>query len=214
MSGIDTRSGFRKRSNSRSNLSGQTSVMPSAYATSEPAAEPRPGPTGMPRSRAASMKSCDDEEVAGVARLGDDAELVVQPLARPSAAAACRSAAPRPAAPGPRAALRRSAYAGGAGEAAAGSSSSRSRTRRGRPRSGCWRASRAGPGRAPHLLLGLDVRLLAGEAESLRVVEVAAGADGQQHVVRLGVLAPQVVGVVRRDDADAQLLARAGACPR
>ena len=32
-------------------------VMPSAYATSEPAAEPRPGPTGMPRSLAALMKS-------------------------------------------------------------------------------------------------------------------------------------------------------------
>jgi len=28
-----------------------------AYATSDPAAEPRPGPTGMPRSRAALMKS-------------------------------------------------------------------------------------------------------------------------------------------------------------
>ena len=58
MSGIDTRSGLRKRSNSRSNLSGHTLVMPSAYATMEPAAEPRPGPTGMPRSRAAAMKSC------------------------------------------------------------------------------------------------------------------------------------------------------------
>ena len=56
-SGIDTRSGFRKRSKSRSNSSGQTSVMRSAYATSDPAAEPRPGPTGMPRSRAALMKS-------------------------------------------------------------------------------------------------------------------------------------------------------------
>ena len=57
MSGIDTRSGFRKRSNSRSYLSGQTSVIRSAYATNEPAAEPRPGPTGIPRSRAALMKS-------------------------------------------------------------------------------------------------------------------------------------------------------------
>ncbi len=56
-SGIDTRSGFRKRSKSRSNSSGQTSVMRSAYETSEPAADPRPGPTGIPRSRAARMKS-------------------------------------------------------------------------------------------------------------------------------------------------------------
>ena len=56
-SGMDTRSGFRKRSKSRSNVSGSTLVMRSEYATSEPAAEPRPGPTGMPRSRAARMKS-------------------------------------------------------------------------------------------------------------------------------------------------------------
>ena len=56
-SGMDTRSGFRKRSNSRSNFSGQTLVIFRAYATSEPAALPRPGPTGMPRSRAALMKS-------------------------------------------------------------------------------------------------------------------------------------------------------------
>jgi hypothetical protein len=57
MSGIEIRSGFRNRSNSRSNWSGSTSVIPSEYATSDPAAEPRPGPTGMPRSRAAWMKS-------------------------------------------------------------------------------------------------------------------------------------------------------------
>src|SRR2546426_1516509 len=41
MSGMEMRSGFRNRSNSRSNLRGSISVMPSAYATSEPAAEPR-----------------------------------------------------------------------------------------------------------------------------------------------------------------------------
>ena len=57
MSGIDTRSGFRKRSKSRSNLSGQTSVMRSEYATSDAADDPRPGPTGIPFSRAARMKS-------------------------------------------------------------------------------------------------------------------------------------------------------------
>jgi hypothetical protein len=57
MSGIDTRSGLRNRSNRRSNLRGQTFVMPSEYATNEPAADPRPGPTGIPRCRAAAMKS-------------------------------------------------------------------------------------------------------------------------------------------------------------
>ena len=38
----------------------------------------------------------DDEEVAGVARRVDDAELVVEPLLDRRAGAACRSAAPRP----------------------------------------------------------------------------------------------------------------------
>ncbi|MNT49077.1 hypothetical protein D3C72_1859050 [compost metagenome] len=56
-SGIETRSGFRKRSNSSAYLSGSRSVMPSAYATSEPAPEPRPGPTGTPLFLAQLMKS-------------------------------------------------------------------------------------------------------------------------------------------------------------
>ena len=57
MSGMDTRSGFRKRSNSRPYRSGSTSVMSSAYETIEPAAEPRPGPTAMPLSLAYLTKS-------------------------------------------------------------------------------------------------------------------------------------------------------------
>ena len=48
ISGMLMRSGLRKRSNSRSYVMGSRSVMPSRYDTSEPAAEPRPGPTGMP----------------------------------------------------------------------------------------------------------------------------------------------------------------------
>ena len=51
MSGIDTRSGLRKRSKMRSNSSGSTSVIFRHHATTAPAADPRPGPTGMPRSR-------------------------------------------------------------------------------------------------------------------------------------------------------------------
>src|SRR5438874_168174 len=46
-SGIDTRSGLRKRSNSRPSAIGSRSVMVSDQATTEPAREPRPGPTGM-----------------------------------------------------------------------------------------------------------------------------------------------------------------------
>ena len=52
MSGMLMRSGFRKRSNSRSYCSGSMSVMRRAKETTDPAAEPRPGPTGMPFSRA------------------------------------------------------------------------------------------------------------------------------------------------------------------
>ena len=47
-SGIDTRSGLRKRSNSSAYSNGSMSVILSEYATSEPAPEPRPGPTGTP----------------------------------------------------------------------------------------------------------------------------------------------------------------------
>ena len=57
ISGIDTRSAFRKRSNSRSYSSGSTSVIRRQYETIEPAAEPRPGPTAMPLSFAYLMKS-------------------------------------------------------------------------------------------------------------------------------------------------------------
>ncbi len=48
ISGIDTRSGFRKRSKRRSYFRGSTLVMPRAYATMLPAALPRPGPTRTP----------------------------------------------------------------------------------------------------------------------------------------------------------------------
>jgi hypothetical protein len=56
-SGIDTRSGFRKRSKRRLYGIGSRSVMRSAYATRLPAPEPRPGPTGMPCRFAQLMKS-------------------------------------------------------------------------------------------------------------------------------------------------------------
>ena len=48
ISGSDTRSGFRNRSNKRPPCSGSILVISIEYATSEPAADPRPGPTGMP----------------------------------------------------------------------------------------------------------------------------------------------------------------------
>ena len=54
--------------------------MRSAYATSEPAPEPRPGPTGMPCSLAQLMKSANDQEVAREPHLDDDVELDLQAL--------------------------------------------------------------------------------------------------------------------------------------
>jgi hypothetical protein len=57
MSGIETRSGFRKRSKMMSYSIGSTPVTPRLYATRLPADEPRPGPTGTPRLRAWAMKS-------------------------------------------------------------------------------------------------------------------------------------------------------------
>ncbi len=56
-SGMETRSGFKKRSNSKSYLRGSTSVMPMQYATMDPTPEPLPGPTGMPCSLDQFMKS-------------------------------------------------------------------------------------------------------------------------------------------------------------
>ena len=59
-----------------------------------------------------------------------------------------------------------------------------------------------------HLLFRLHVRLLPGEAEALRVVEVGARPDGQEHVVRLGVLAAEVVRVVGGHHAETEVLAQ------
>ena len=66
MSGSDMRSGLRKRSNSRSYFSGLILVMPRQYATTLPAAEPRPGPTMTPSLlRAELMKSCTMRKYPG-----------------------------------------------------------------------------------------------------------------------------------------------------
>ena len=48
ISGMDTRSMFRKRSKIRLNLMGSMSVISIVYETMEPAADPLPGPTMMP----------------------------------------------------------------------------------------------------------------------------------------------------------------------
>ena len=55
ISGRLMRSGLRKRSKSRSYLMGSICVIPRQYATAEPAAEPRPGPTHTPSSLRAAL---------------------------------------------------------------------------------------------------------------------------------------------------------------
>jgi len=57
MSGMEIRLGFKKRSKSRSYLIGSRSVMRKQYATAQPAAEPRPGPTRTPLSFAYLIRS-------------------------------------------------------------------------------------------------------------------------------------------------------------
>ncbi len=57
ISGMLRRSGFKKRSKSRLYRIGSMSVILSVQATSDPAADPRPGPTGIPLSFAHPIKS-------------------------------------------------------------------------------------------------------------------------------------------------------------
>ena len=57
----------------------------------------------------------------------------------------------------------------------------------------------------PHLVAVLHVEALAVEAEALRVVEVGGGADAEQHVVRLVVVALEVVRVVGGDQRQVQV---------
>ncbi len=57
ISGIEIRSGFRNRSKMMSYSIGSTPVIPSDHAARLPAADPRPGPTGIPLRLAYEMKS-------------------------------------------------------------------------------------------------------------------------------------------------------------
>jgi hypothetical protein len=51
----------------------------------------------------------------------------------------------------------------------------------------------------PHLGFGFDVGFLAQKAETLGIVEIASGADGQQHIVGLRVFPLEIVRIVGGD---------------
>ena len=65
MSGILTRSGFKNLSKSKLYLIGSIFVIHKQYATTDPAADPRPGPTETPKSRATLMKSSTIKKYPG-----------------------------------------------------------------------------------------------------------------------------------------------------
>ena len=101
-SGMDTRSGFRNRSNSSPKRNGSRSVMVSAHAATDPAPEPRPGPTGMPCALRPLDEVGHDQEVAGEAHRRDHAQLVFQPGRHTRCARSPRRRPSRPCAePGP-----------------------------------------------------------------------------------------------------------------
>ena len=80
-SGIDTRSGLRKRSNSSENRSGSTSVMVGRIGDQRAGARAAPGTDRNSLSLRPFDEVGDDQEVAGVLHLLDDGELEFQPLA-------------------------------------------------------------------------------------------------------------------------------------
>ena len=62
---MDTRSGFKKRSKSRSYLIGSILVIQRQYATTEPAADPLPGPTETSIFLASLIKSSTIKKYPG-----------------------------------------------------------------------------------------------------------------------------------------------------
>src|ERR1051325_184725 len=78
-SGIETRSGLRKRSKSSPKRNGSRSVMVSAQATTAPAPEPRPARNPLPLRPLDEVG--DDEKVAGEAHLDDRLELELEAVA-------------------------------------------------------------------------------------------------------------------------------------
>ena len=145
----------------------------------------------------------DDQEVARVAHRGDHAQLVVEPLLELRGHAAVAALEPALAFR-PKPALDRLAV--GHREMRDPQLAQRKReirhlgdSTRVRDRLRMVREERRHLGRA------LDVELGRLEAHPVRRVEVVARPHAQQHVVRLGLVAPHVVQVVRRDERQTDL---------
>jgi hypothetical protein len=203
-SGIDTRSGLRKRSNRRPKRIGSRSVMVSAYATSEPA----PGPDRDSLLLGPLDEVGHDQEVARILHLLDHAELEIEPVAVVVDGAAGREAEGLDAALEPfgglAAQLGRFIDRGpiGRGEAR------QNRVALLRPvgaalRDLDGRGERLGHVREQRRHLGARLEIVLGrELAPLGFGDHAAFRDADQRIMRLEVLAPPVIGLVGGDDRE------------
>ena len=180
--------------------------MVSAQATTEPAPEPRPGPTGMPCCLRPLDEVGDDQEVAGEAHLHDHVELVAR-AARDRAWPPPR--APRRPSPASRSALQPPLEAGGAPARAASARRRARPPRTGSAGSACAAAGKKAQRRAMTSVLSIasgrsansarislaDLNRCSGvRRRRSRLGDVAAVGDAQQRVVRL---VHRLVGEVR-----------------
>ncbi len=194
------------------------SVIRSAYATSDPAALPRPGPTGMPCSRAWRMKSQTTRKYpsnpiewmmpSSLSRRGQYA-LGATRRARPSArrrSSPCRDSSSRYV-------LRQAGRPAPGSGAAAGLPSGKRHVAAlgdlGRPRQHAGDVGEE-PG---HLLARLDVELVVVGVVPGQLGDGLVLADADQHPVRLDVLAQVEVAVVGGDQRDPRRLAPSRTTP-
>ena len=200
------RSGLRNRSKISLCLIGSRSVIPRTYATSEPAADPRPGPHADADGLGVLDEVGHHEEVAREAHLDDDAELVLGLLA-----VLVGDAVREPLVQPPLDLLDQPRLLGLAlGDGRAGHEVLPLGEPDVHPLGDQQRVV-AGLGelRVPlraHLRRGLEVEVLRVELEPVRVGQGLARLHAQQHLVRLRVVRVGVVQVVRGQPRQAQLL--------
>jgi len=205
-----TRSWFRKRSKIRPCWSGSRLVIPSAKETSDPAALPRPGPVRDRVLAGEVVEVPDDQEVGGVAGLGDDGQFGVGPL--PLDRGRLPEAPAQPLLdPLPEVGVGRHPLGDveGRQEGLAESDLDVAAV-------GDVEGAGEGVGQFPeeplHLLRGLDVEILGAEAPALGIVVEGAGLETEEHVVGLGVALLDVMEVVGRREAEAELLPEPDQC--